>query len=451
MKFDFYCLMVVLLCSAFGPVHATEMSLAEYRMVDTIEIDKVPSWFPVGFCLLTHEEDQYVAYYNTAHQMIVAHRRIPERHWQTVELPSRVGWDSHNYITMAIDAQGDIHLSGNMHCVPLIYFRTQKAGDITTFKKKAMTGMEELRCTYPRFLKTSDSTLLFMYRSGGSGNGRRFYNQYDIQTKTWTRFFDSPLFEGEGKRNAYPMGPLCGPKGLFHLVWVWRDTPDCATNHHLSYARSRDLKNWETAGGQAISLPITLDQTKACVDAIPSGGGIINGCERLVFDSRDRPIIAYHKRDKNGYMQIYVARFQHESWESAAVTTWDKEIPFSGRGAMPFIGIRLGNVRRLDSGLFFINYRHRDYGSGRILLDEETLRPVDREVVIPSEIPKALLRPTIEFDGMRVKLTQDQGVSPEARKYVLRWETLEAHHDRPRQTPLPPVSVLKLVVLEPVR
>ncbi len=43
-----------------------------------------------------------------------------------------------------------------------------------------------------------------------------------------------------------PQGPVRGPDGLFHVVWVWRDTPDRATNHHLSYARSRDLQRWET-------------------------------------------------------------------------------------------------------------------------------------------------------------------------------------------------------------
>ncbi len=425
---------------------------AEYRVVDTLEIDSVPSWFPVGFCLLTQGEDQYAAYYNEAHQMIVAQRRINERTWQKAELPSKVGWDSHNYITMAMDTTGNIHLSGNMHCVPLVYFRTAKAGDIMTFEKLPMTGKEEQRCTYPRFLTTPDGHLLFMYRSGGSGNGRRFYNGYDVRTKTWTRFLDSALFEGNGKRNAYPLGPTRGPQGLFHLVWVWRDTPDCATNHHLSHARSRDLRNWESAGGRSLDLPFTLEQNAACVDPVPSGGGIINGCERLIFDKQDRPVIAYHKRDKNGCMQIYVARFQEGQWRPMALTTWDKEVPFSGRGAMPFIGIRLSDVRSLDTGLISIAYRHRDYGSGRIVIDEDTLKPVNRKVVITPDIPRRLMKPTSAFAGMRVKLAHDLGGSSNAdRKYVLRWEALEAHYDRPRQPPLPLASVLKLVTLERVR
>ena len=422
---------------------------ATYRIVETIDVDKVPSWFPVGFCLLTVGEQQYAAYYNEQHQMVVARRRLDDREWQKVILPTKIGWDSHNYVTMAIDSAGCVHLSGNMHCVPLIYFRMEKPGDITTFQPHAMTGQEERRCTYPRFLQDADGNLLFTYRSGSSGNGKRFYNAYDVATRQWTRFLNTPLFEGEGKRNAYPHGPNKGPDGLFHVVWVWRDTPDCATNHHLSYARSRDMKHWETAAGEAVELPLTLEQSKLCVDPIPPGGGIINGCEKLTFDSHHRPIISYHRSDEAGHMQIYVARFQDGQWHCHPVTTWDKTVSFAGRGAMPFIGIRISGLDELAPGLLTMTYRHRDYGSGRIILDEETLRPVDRRVAVPSEFPKELSKPTIDFDGISVKLAHDIGSPDQTEtKYVLRWETLGAHHDRPRQPPLPPASTLKLVKLQ---
>jgi len=421
---------------------------ATYRIAERIEIDQVPSWFPVGFCLLTHDDHQCVAYYNAKHEMIVAKRGLAERAWQKVKLPSKVGWDSHNYITMAVDSRGDLHLSGNMHCVPLIYFRTQKPGDITTFKRLPMTGKEEQRCTYPRFMQNADGDLIFMYRSGGSGNGRRFFNAYDTETRQWQRFLSGALFEGQGKRNAYPMGPMKGPDGRFHVVWVWRDTPDCATNHHLSYARSRDMKHWETAAGDAVPLPFLLEHSGTWVDAVPSGGGIINGCERLAFDSANRPIVSYHKADAKGHMQIYVARFEDGEWQPRAVTTWDKRIVFGGRGAMPFIGIRLSGLTRIDANRFFIGYRHRDYGSGRVVLDEKTLMPAGGSVTVPSEYPPELRRSTIKFDGIRVKTAGDLGESdsPDT-KYVLRWETLGAHHDRPRKPPLPPASTLQLVKL----
>jgi hypothetical protein len=364
-------------------------------------------------------------------------------------MPSKVGWASHNYLTMAVDDSGALHLTGNMHCVPLIYFRTEKPGDIATFERLTMTGQEEQRCTYPRFLNDADGNLLFTYRSGSSGNGRRFYNAYDVQTKTWSRFLDCPLFEGRGKRNAYPLGPVKGPDGYFHVVWVWRDTPDCATNHHLSYARSRDLKRWETAGGKSVDLPLTLQQQELWVDPIPPGGGIINGCEKLAFDSSGRPMISYHKLDEDGHMQIYVSRFEEGRWQRHCLTDWDKRITFSGGGAMPFIGISVTALTLVEPGVLAIGYRHRDYGSGRIFLDQSRLEPIEREVVVPREYPRSLSKPTISFEGIRVKLAKDLGGGDdENTRYVLRWETLPANRDRPRQPPLPPASTLSLVTLE---
>ncbi len=399
--------------------------------------------------MLTEGEDQYVAYYNEQHQMVVAARRLGRREWRTIELPSKIGWDSHNYITMAVDATKCIHLAGNMHNVPLIYFRTTSPGDISTFARQGMTGQDERRCTYPKFVAGADGQLLFTYRSGGSGNGRRYYNAYQVETKEWTRFLDTPLFDGEGQRNAYPLGPIRGPDDLFHLVWVWRDTPDCATNHHLSYARSRNLKDWETAAGIAVALPLTIGQKELCVDPIPPEGGIINGCERLTFDSTKRPIISYHKLDENGHMQIYVTRFEEGQWRGHPITDWKESITFRGRGAMPFIGIRISELRPVEPSLFQINYTHRDHGSGEIVLDEESLRPVQRAGITPPAYPRGLLQPTIDFEGIRVRIADDLGASgPSDQKFILRWETLEAHHDRPRDPPLPPASPLQLITLQ---
>ena len=116
---------------------------------------------------------------------------------------------------------------------------------------------------------------------------------------------------------------------------------------------------------------------------------------------------------------------------------------------MPFIGIRITELKRLQPGMFFIKYTHRDHGSGHIVVDEETLRPVQHAVAIPREYPKGLMVPTISFPGMHVRIADDLGTRADPdTKDVLRWETLEAHYDRPRKPPLPPASRLTLVTLK---
>ena len=434
---------------AWSAAAAGAANVGSYRLAESIDLDKVPSWFPVGFSLLTHEGRQYVAYYDAKHHMTVASRKLDEKKFRYVKLPTKIGWDSHNSVTMALDANGCVHLSGNMHCVPLIYFRMTTPGDIGTFKRLAMTGREERRCTYPRFLKNLDGELIFTYRSGGSGNGKRLYNRYDAKAKTWSPMLDVPLFDGQGKRNAYPHGPSLGADKRFHVVWVWRDTPDCATNHHLSYARSKDLIHWETAAGKPVKLPLTLGQADLCVDPILSGGGIINGCEHLGFDSAGRPMIAYHKSDAKGHMQVYVSRFENGKWVSRVITTWSKRVAFSGRGAMGFIGIRISGLYPAGPDAWYLTYRHRDYGSGRIVISDKTLQPIDRPVAVSvPRLPKAVTRREIDFEGVSVRTCGDIGGSatPGVR-YLLKWETLPPNQDRPRRGKLPPAATLKLFKL----
>ena len=163
-------------------------------------------------------------------------------------LPSTLGWDSHNYLALAVDRAGQLHVSGNMHVAPLVYFRTTKPGDLSTLAEAPMTGEREQKVTYPVFLRDRLGRLIFRYRDGRSGSGDDLYNVLDEATGRWARLLPTPLTDGQGRMNAYCTTPQLGPDGLFHLCWVWRDTPDCATNHDLSYAQPPDLVHWFEIG-----------------------------------------------------------------------------------------------------------------------------------------------------------------------------------------------------------
>ncbi len=183
-------------------------SAGEPKVLDVLDVAKVWSGHPVGFCLLTHGDRQFVAFYDSERRMTVAARKTSDPKWEFVRLDERVGWDSHNSITMAIDDDDQIHLSGNMHCVPLVYFRTTEPLDITSFERvSSMVGGNEKRCTYPKFFRGARNELIFTYRDGGSGNGNQIYNVYDHRKRTWKRLLDVALTDGRGKMNAYLRGP----------------------------------------------------------------------------------------------------------------------------------------------------------------------------------------------------------------------------------------------------
>jgi hypothetical protein len=408
---------------------------------EPLHVAKVWSGHPVGFFLLTRSNMQYVAFYDENRDMTVASRRLNSANWTFTRLPEQVGWDSHNYITMAMDSEGHLHLSGNMHGNPLVYFRSSKPLDAATLERvPSMVGSDEARTTYPVFMEGPAGKLVFTYRSGSSGNGNQFYNVYETATKTWRRLLDQPLLDGAGQKNAYLHGPVRGPDGIMHLGYIWRETPDCETSHYVCYARSRDWVSWETAGGKPLKLPITFE-TGETVDPVPMNGGAINGNVILGFDALNRPIVSYHKFDTNGFTQVYNARFENGAWQIRQATDWKYRWEFGGRGSIIF-EVNVGSVQLQPDGSLTQRLTHSKYGSTTIRLDPDTLAPLGR--VTPKKTsPARPSRVESTFPGMEAR--QRGGIgdrSPGGSQYILRWESLPANRDRPRKGPLPPPSWL---------
>jgi hypothetical protein len=427
-------------------LHGLRAECAETNEAVRLDIEAVWSGHPVGFCLLTHPPFQFVAYYDAERRMSVAQRALDSTNWTITKLASKLGWDSHNYVTMAVDRQEILHVSGNMHCVPIVYFRSEQPLNAASLRQfQAMTGDRERRVTYPIFLRDRGGRLIFRYRDGGSGNGDDLYNVYDESTRTWRRLLDQPLTSGRGLMNAYCSVPAPGPDGRFHMVWVWRDTPDCASNHDLSYARSDDLIHWTDSQGRSLSLPITVE-TGDIIDAAPPGGGLINVNRQLGFDNAGRPVVSYHKYDAHGDLQVYAARRDTNGWRIVQVSDWTGyRWNFSGGGTI-VVEVTVGAVRPLGQGRLSLSYRY-PHGAGVWVLDESTLRPIPGARAPREEplVPREFAQVESKFPGMKKQIRQDTGQPLSGTRFALTWETLESNRDRPRPAPWPEPSMLRVI------
>jgi hypothetical protein len=417
--------------------------------------DVAPVWAgcPVGFALLTHSNCQFLAYYSAERVMTLAQRGLGTNGWTFTELPSKLGWDSHNYVTMALDGAGHLHVSGNMHGVPLVYFRSERPLDSTAMRPvHRMTGAREKRVTYPRFLKGPDGVLLFTYRDGGSGNGSTLWNRYDAAAQAWSPLLAAPLFDGQGKMNAYPHGPVFGKDGFYHLTWVWRDTPACETCHDISYIRSRDLVRWENAFGQEIALPIRLG-ADVVVDPVPVMGGLINPCQALGFDAQGRVVVTYTRYDAAGNLQLMNARCEGGAWKVVQTSDWNYRWAFSGGGTI-IAEVGVGPVS-VESGALVQSYSHAKLGGGRWRLDEATLKPVGKAAG-GIRWPKEVGRVEHALPGMGLRhasdLAADSATGASCDGYVYRacWESLPANRDRPQPGGVPPPSRLRVYRLRMV-
>jgi hypothetical protein len=138
------------------------------------------------------------------------------------------------------------------------------------------------------------------------------------------------LISGEGKRNAYPQ--ICvDPKGSIHVSWVWRESPDVATNHDLSYARSDDGgQTWVKSDGTKYDLPITIANAEVAAK-VPQKHELINQTS-MCTDTDGRPIIAtYFRPEEANVPQYFVIAHDGKAWKTVRAS--ERKAPFSLSGA----------------------------------------------------------------------------------------------------------------------
>jgi hypothetical protein len=420
-------------------------------VTDSSLVGSVWSGHPVDFAFVAKGDTLYAAYYHGTSRQIVVAIKPPGGPWRSKTLTgaaAMVGWDSHNSIMMVVDAQGLLHIAGNMHNNPIRYWRSNVPGEIDSLVQvTSMVGTQESSVTYPVFVKALNGDLVFIYRDGGSGSGNHIVNKWNPETKTWGRLLGTALFSGSsttGTRSVYfgdnDAGPVSGPDGWYHLFWFWRATSDAGSTHRVSYMRSPNLTSWFTATGTSVTLPVSFDNNPGViVDNVPQFAGLINRGQ-IGFDSQNRPIITYHKHDSTvagGYTQCYNARLENGSWVIYKTTNWPYRWNFGGGGSL-VIQIQLGPVTRQPDGRLTQWYYHWQLGKGVMVLNEATLQPI--EVLPDAYWPKVLDTAYRVVNStstgsplqMQVNWTSVRSPTNSAVVHALRWETWPENADAAR-------------------
>ena len=441
-KFYLYINTALILCgNSWGQINISSKT----NEAASLNISSVPSSFPVNFALFTKDENQFVAFYDAAHTMTIASRKLSDTSWSYKKLNSKVEWDSHNYLALMVDGENLIHLVGNMHSSPLIYFRSELPLDINSMKEiNYMTGAEEDVTTYPCFMYGPNKEIIFHYRYGRSGSGYEIFNVLNTKKKSWKRLLGKPLTDGQEKMNAYIQGPLLGKDNYYHIIWVWRDTPDCATNHTLSYARSKDLINWESIRGEKTELPLTIESPELYVDDTPIKGGLINIGIKIGFDSQNRILIGYHKYDPAGNTQLFLARYENEKWAQKQITDWDYRWDFNGYGTIVNELLIDSPKPSKEKGKVLFGYHHIKYGDGEIIVDEESLDNLGQQE-IERDYPKTIDELESKNSGMVINKIYDSGSASDGRTYLLRWETKAPNRDRKPEQDYSESTILRLI------
>jgi putative BNR repeat neuraminidase len=281
--------------------------------------------------VITFADFQYVAFYDSDARVTLAQRKLSSSQWKIYQTQySGDTQDAHKSISITVDGDGFLHLVWNQHNTRLQYCRSTRPGALEFLREMPMLGDKEDRVTYPEFHNLPDGNLLFLYRDGASGNGNLMLNRYDVRTKKWTRVQDG-LISGEGRRNSYWQIAI-DVKGVLHLSWVWRESPDVATNHDLCYAKSTDGgKTWQKSSGEKYLLPITA-KTAEYVIRIPQGSELINQTS-MFADGNGRPYIATYWRPQGRRIpQYHIVYHDGTQWRTTQVTHRTTAFSLAGGG-----------------------------------------------------------------------------------------------------------------------
>jgi len=425
-------------------------------------IASVWSGVPVAIDLVTLQNLQIVTYYNASREMVVAARNLASTNWYYQTINSVYGgWDVHNYITMAVDPFGFLHVSGNMHNQPMTYFRSaqpvtnaiqfQTAGFMQQISPLWNSAYEEL-CTYPTFFTGPNQEFIFTYRAhdGDGSLGWSFFLKYDPVAQAFSN--PTGLNAPFAWTNIYSVYPSWAINGRYlHVLYMWRATTDASSNFRLSYARTMDFTNWTDAFGRPLTLPISTNATFPIVDDVPPLGGLLNGQPSLSFSRDGVPLAAYHKYDAAGHSQVYVARpnFSSLSWNIVQLThsswTWN----FSGTGALP-PGGNVSSTFMADDpqdALATVQVSmtsangQSDTNSGYYTFDEITLnsvvgrypdaatyysanQPQENASYVDSDVVQDTYVAPVTGDKMQINRLPSSGVAFADNNYYLKWETL---------------------------
>jgi hypothetical protein len=281
--------------------------------------------------LVTFRNWQYIAYYNKNGFVVLGKRKLGSDKWQLKQTPYKGNFsDAHNVISIMVDGEGYLHMAWDHHNNPLHYVRSKQPGSLELSSEIPMTGKLENKVSYPEFYRMPNGNLLFLYRDGGSGNGSLVLNQYDTKTKTWKQLH-SNLIDGEGQRSAYWQACI-DVKGTIHLSWVWRETPDVASNHDMAYACSKDGGlSWQKSNGEKYQLPINANNAEYAF-RIPQKSELINQTS-MFADSEGHPYIATYWREENSKIpQYHLVYKTNDGWKKEVIDFRKTEFSLSGAG-----------------------------------------------------------------------------------------------------------------------
>jgi chitodextrinase len=338
----------------------------------------------------------------------------------TIVRPGMTADDNHNEVSIAVDTEGYIHWTGDMHHDKMRYYRSASPEDISTFNELhddvAGGGMwGPVAVSYGRFVQSRKGTLFYISRQrlsltnegwvpGIMGGHIQVYN---TDTRSWSQLgsLDYAFLAGNGSTvtggmdgshqtkaviwdnsgagsppsnayQGYKIRVVFDKNNRMHMVWNVAKNPKrntvSDTHTHLMYAYSDDEGvTWKRNDGAVTSLPLTTETGELVywLDPEVDAKRMYNFCNIMVT-AENKPVI-FQNNQFTGNMMAF--RFNGSVWEDVT-TAWKPKWPGIGytddNGWIIILGpYGHSNRRSNDDGATWKEYYNFQQNSGSQSLD----------------------------------------------------------------------------------
>lgn len=349
--------------------------------------------------LVTFNGIQYIGYYDQEGFLVLGKRKSGASSWDIFKTQYQGNVrDAHNSISIMVDGDGFLHVAWDHHNNALRYARGESPGSLQLSEKMEMIGLEEGQVSYPEFYKLADGSLLFFYRDGGSGKGNLVINKYDVRTQKWARLHTN-LINGEGKRNAYWQA-FVDDRGVIHISWVWRESPDVSSNHDMAYAKSEDGGlTWKTSKGNLYNLPITASTAEYALK-IPQKSELINQTSMCADAGGNPYIVSYWRDSASSFPQYHLIYQIKGSWKSVAFNFRKTDFSLSGLGTkrIPISRPQVLVKGKGKSAALLMLFRDEERGNKPSVLVVKSIRNLKWRISDLSESPLGSWEPSYDTE-----------------------------------------------------
>lgn len=317
--------------------------------------------------VVTADGRQYVVWVGDDRHPIIAGRDTGSDTWGTFDLAdvpdnpllAPTAEDGHNFYSLGIDAEGYLHVAGNVHANKLRYVRSKRPHTLDAWEDAGMIGPDEGRVSYPKFFNLPDGTLLFLYRDGVAGDGDTFLNRYDPTAGQWGRVHK--LVDGGSDSVSFYPNHVSTRDGSIHIAGVWRSgSPNTARD--VTYLRSDDGGDtWVQADGTPQTIPLRHGNGDVALPTAPEGSGLLNG-GGLEVDTDGRPHVAQLMYDERGRTQVFHIWHDGTRWRYEAATRVTHRMDLESEAGYPDNRTGHPSIATTAAGGTFILYRAHEHG-----------------------------------------------------------------------------------------